>query len=118
MRPQLPLPAALGAARLAGALSRAAGRGGGTTLPGRELVSGLPASSLLVACADDPIAADLSETTPGGALRYGVDDPSVGLPAMQHAADSRWCVRCGAPYGYATVYFGHLGDYRCPRCGH
>src|SRR5579862_2228878 len=39
MRPRLPLPAAAGAARVAGALSRAAGRGGGTTLPGRVLLA-------------------------------------------------------------------------------
>jgi UDP-N-acetylmuramyl tripeptide synthase len=27
-------------------------------------------------------------------------------------------VRCGAPYDYAAAYVGHLGDYRCPACGH
>jgi UDP-N-acetylmuramyl tripeptide synthase len=35
-----------------------------------------------------------------------------------HAADSKWCLRCGKPYEYAAVYVGHLGDYRCPACGH
>src|SRR6185312_4497997 len=39
-------------------------------------------------------------------------------PALQHAADSKYCVRCGAPYDYAAAYVGHLGDYRCPACGH
>jgi UDP-N-acetylmuramyl tripeptide synthase len=27
-------------------------------------------------------------------------------------------VRCGTPYEYASAYVGHLGDYRCPQCGH
>jgi lipid II isoglutaminyl synthase (glutamine-hydrolysing) len=27
-------------------------------------------------------------------------------------------VRCGTPYDYAAAYVGHLGDYRCPSCGH
>jgi lipid II isoglutaminyl synthase (glutamine-hydrolysing) len=27
-------------------------------------------------------------------------------------------VRCGTPYEYAAAYVGHLGDYRCPACGH
>jgi UDP-N-acetylmuramyl tripeptide synthase len=27
-------------------------------------------------------------------------------------------VRCGHPYVYAAAYIGHLGDYRCPNCGH
>src|SRR6059036_2162703 len=37
MRPPLPLALETAAARSAGALSRAAGRGGGTTLPGKLL---------------------------------------------------------------------------------
>ena len=32
-----------------------------------------------------------------GALRFGVDDPRLARPALQHAADSKYCVRCGAP---------------------
>ena len=32
--------------------------------------------------------------------------------SLQHAADSKYCVRCGAPYEYAAAYVGHLGDYR------
>jgi UDP-N-acetylmuramyl tripeptide synthase len=27
-------------------------------------------------------------------------------------------VRCGTLYDYAAAYVGHLGDYRCPNCGH
>ena len=51
-------------------------------------------------------------------LRFGLDDPRHARPALQHAADSKYCVRCGAPYDYAAAYVGHLGDYRCPACGH
>ena len=39
-------------------------------------------------------------------------------PALQHAADSKYCLRCGTPYDYAAAYVGHLGDYRCPNGGH
>jgi UDP-N-acetylmuramyl tripeptide synthase len=49
---------------------------------------------------------------------FGVDDPAVARPALQHAADSKYCVRCGTPYEYLAAYVGHLGDYRCPNCGH
>ena len=51
-------------------------------------------------------------------MRFGVDDPRLARPALQHAADSKYCVRCGEPYRYAAAYVGHLGDYRCPACGH
>jgi len=49
---------------------------------------------------------------------FGLDDPSCARPSLQHAADSKYCVRCGTPYDYEAVYVGHLGDYRCPACGH
>ena len=29
--------------------------------------------------------------------RFGVDDPRHARPALQHAADSKYCVRCGTP---------------------
>jgi lipid II isoglutaminyl synthase (glutamine-hydrolysing) len=83
----------------------------------RELVGGLPATTLVVACADDPVCADLVDGR-REALRYGIDDPALALEAMEHASDSRWCVRCGTPYEYRAIWFGHLGDYHCPACGH
>ena len=41
----------------------------------------------------------------------------MALPEMQHAADSKHCRNCGAPYAYDEIYLGHLGHYRCPSCG-
>jgi UDP-N-acetylmuramyl tripeptide synthase len=80
-------------------------------------VATLPPTSTLVVNADDPLVADLADGR-AGALRFGVDDPRLARPALQHAADSKYCVRCGEPYDYAAAYVGHLGDYRCPNCGH
>ena len=83
----------------------------------RGAVNALAPSSALVVNADDPLVAHLADGR-AGALRFGVDDPTRARPALQHAADSKYCVRCGAPYEYAAAYVGHLGDYRCPACGH
>ena len=41
----------------------------------------------------------------------------MALAEMQHAADSKHCRRCGAPYVYDAVYLGHLGRYHCANCG-
>nr|PZN69563.1 MAG: hypothetical protein DIU55_12835 [Bacillota bacterium] len=27
-------------------------------------------------------------------------------------------MQCGSPYVYRVLHFAHLGDYRCPACGH
>jgi lipid II isoglutaminyl synthase (glutamine-hydrolysing) len=83
----------------------------------RAAVRELPAETTLVVAADDPLVAALAETR-GEAIRFGVDDPRVARPALQHAADSKYCLRCGTPYSYDAAYVGHLGDYRCPACGH
>jgi UDP-N-acetylmuramyl tripeptide synthase len=83
----------------------------------RGAVQALPETATLVLLADDPLVAGLADDRPS-LLRYGVDDPSVARPSLQHAADSKFCLRCGAPYAYAAAYVGHLGDYRCPSCGH
>jgi UDP-N-acetylmuramyl tripeptide synthase len=83
----------------------------------RAAVGTLSPRATLVVNADDPLVAELAEGRVQ-ALRFGVDDPRLARPALQHAADSKYCVRCGSPYAYAAAYVGHLGDYRCPSCGH
>ena len=70
----------------------------------------------LVLNADDPVIADLGRERPG-TLYFGVEDDSLALPGMAHAADAKHCRRCGAPYIFDAVYLGHLGHYRCPSCG-
>src|SRR5919198_2772631 len=83
----------------------------------RKAMRELPAETAVVVNGDDPQVGDLARERPGG-LVFGVDDPRHAHPALQHAADSKYCLRCGTPYDYAAAYVGHLGDYRCPRCGH
>jgi UDP-N-acetylmuramyl tripeptide synthase len=79
----------------------------------RAAVTSLPDGTVLVLNGDDPQVGSL-----GPGVVYGLDDPRVARPALQHAADSKYCIRCGTPYDYAAAYVGHLGDYRCPNCGH
>ena len=79
----------------------------------RQAVAALPAGTVLVLNGDDPQVGSL-----GSGVVYGLDDPQVARPVLQHAADSKYCIRCGTPYDYAAAYVGHLGDYHCPNCGH
>ena len=83
----------------------------------RESVVRLAPGSGLIVNADDPLLGELARDR-AGAVTFGVNDSSVSRPSLQHAADSKYCVRCGTPYVYAAAYVGHLGDYRCPACGH
>jgi lipid II isoglutaminyl synthase (glutamine-hydrolysing) len=81
-----------------------------------EIVARHAGSSAFVLNADDPLVADLGRRRPG-VTYFGVDDDTLALPALQHAADSKHCRRCGHAYRYAAIYLGHLGRYHCPNCG-
>jgi UDP-N-acetylmuramyl tripeptide synthase len=83
----------------------------------RAAVAELPEATTLVANADDPQVGDLAVSRPGS-VTFGIDDPAQARPTLQHASDSKYCLRCGTPYVYEAAYVGHLGDYRCPACGH
>jgi UDP-N-acetylmuramyl tripeptide synthase len=83
----------------------------------REAVHALGDDVVVVVNGDDPQVGELARGR-ARATVFGVDDPRHARPALQHAADSKYCIRCGAPYDYAAAYVGHLGDYRCPSCGH
>jgi lipid II isoglutaminyl synthase (glutamine-hydrolysing) len=83
----------------------------------RTAVRELPPEATLAVNADDPQVAELARERPG-TIMFGVDDLSCARPSLQHAADSKYCVRCGTLYHYAAAYVGHLGDYWCPACGH
>jgi len=83
----------------------------------RAAAAELPDDTVLVVNGDDPQVGSLAERHRPSVV-FGLDDPGLGRSALQHAADSKYCIRCGTPYDYAVAYVGHLGDYRCPSCGH
>ena len=83
----------------------------------RATVAALPDGAALVVNGDDPQVGELARVR-AGSIVFGLDDPRIARPSLQHAADSKYCVLCGTPYEYAAAYVGHLGDYRCPACGH
>jgi len=73
-------------------------------------------SARLVLNADDPVIADLGRER-ANALYFGLEDDSLALPGLAHAADAKHCRRCGAPYTFDAAYLGHLGHYHCEGCG-
>ncbi len=79
-------------------------------------VDGAAAQARLVCNADDPLVADLGRDR-ADVVYYGVEDNSLALEGMAHAADAKHCRRCGSPYIFEAIYLGHLGHYHCPSCG-
>ena len=83
----------------------------------REAVKHLSLEATVVLNADDPAVASLGEEAPGRVLYYGVEDTTPGSQSLQHAADSKWCLKCGESLDYDVAFYGHLGHYCCRRCG-
>ena len=88
-----------------------------------EVVAASAGRTRLVLNADDPLVADLgreageAEDRRPGVSYFGIQDDALATPELQHAADSKHCRRCGAPYAFEAVYYGHLGRYACRSCG-
>jgi UDP-N-acetylmuramyl tripeptide synthase len=82
----------------------------------REAIARLPSETALVLNADDPTVATLARDFAGQAVFFGVDDLRQATTS-EHAADSRWCGRCGTEYRYDSAFFWHIGHWRCPGCG-
>ncbi|HLG74200.1 MAG TPA: Mur ligase family protein [Chloroflexota bacterium] len=66
---------------------------------------------------DDPLVASLARDLACNVRFFGLDASELALEAMQHAADSIYCPCCGGLLAFDTVYYGHLGAYRCDACG-
>ncbi|MBJ7353799.1 MAG: DUF1727 domain-containing protein [Thermoleophilaceae bacterium] len=79
----------------------------------QQMIAQLPAETRVVLNADDPLLAGLGADRPN-TLYFGLTDTSHAEPVPRHAADSKFCRRCGAPLEYEAVQLGHLGIYRCP----
>src|SRR2546430_4219783 len=78
----------------------------------RALTQG-PEGMTAVLNADDPMVAALGDGLPR-VVYAGLDDPSLLQPELSHGADAKFCPRCGSPFIFDGVYFGHVGHYGCP----
>jgi len=86
----------------------------------RRALAAMPDDGTLVYNVDDPLVADVGREYGGRRLGFGLDDaPRRGDDhrAPEHAADARYCYRCGRPYEFSLVTLGHMGHYRCVACG-
>jgi len=79
----------------------------------RQMITGLDPQTALVLNADDPAIASLGADRQN-VVWFGVNDTSVALAELGHAADSVRCRICTTPLRYSQVTLGHLGRWSCP----
>lgn len=94
-----------------------------------EALSKLDERTILILNADDPQVASLSlhlslhlegvgiNLEGVGIKFFGLDDKNLATAKVQHAADSNYCSKCDSKLNYSAIYYSHLGDWTCLKCG-
>ena len=68
--------------------------------------------------ADCSLTASLAGELPNRVVWYGVNEGAVPSRALPALSDATHCIRCQTAYEYSYVTYGHLGGFRCPKCGY
>lgn len=86
----------------------------------------LTTNTKLILNADDPKVVFLGLNRNGvsipplgwrdNALFFGLDDKRLTISTHQHASDSTYCPNCDSKLYYNSIYYSHLGDWKCSNC--
>ncbi len=82
-----------------------------------DLASRTAGTTDFVLNADDPLIADIGNSSGPGTTYFGIADESQALSELQHAFDAKLCRVCGHELTYDRAFVGHLGHYHCESCG-
>ncbi len=86
----------------------------------QKALNKLTTKTKLILNADDPQIASLRLHLEGESRRhvvfFGLDDKKLASKNHQHASDSTYCPNCGCKLIYSTVYYSHLGNWKCLKC--
>ena len=82
-----------------------------------DALASLPAETILILNADDPLVAGLALRRDARTVFFGVDDDAVGGTVPQAISDATRCPRCRSPLRYERVVLAHIGAWSCGSCG-
>ena len=83
----------------------------------REAIRATP-DSVLCLNADCSLTSSLADDLPNRCVFYGLEKGAVPSRAKPEISDATHCLRCKTAYEYDYISYGHLGGYRCPKCGY
>lgn len=83
----------------------------------REALKGAPGAKLCLN-ADCSLTASLAGDLPNDAVYFGINRGALASRPKPEISDATHCIRCKAEYEYDYISYGHLGSFRCPRCGY
>ena len=83
----------------------------------RTALESVPGSTICLN-ADCSLCSSLALTLPNRAVYFGLEEGAVPSRAKAQLSDATHCIRCKTEYEYDYVSYGHLGGFRCPKCGY
>ena len=83
----------------------------------RAGIQGAPEAKLCLN-ADCSLTASLADDLPNEAVFFGIDPGACPSGEKSELSDAPHCIRCKTEYQYDFITYGHLGAFRCPRCGY
>ena len=83
----------------------------------RRGIAGAP-EAVLCLNADCSLTASLADDLPNRAVFFGINRGAVPSGEKSELSDASHCIRCKCEYSYDYITYGHLGGFRCPRCGY
>ncbi|WP_418819885.1 hypothetical protein, partial [Phocaeicola sp.] len=54
---------------------------------------------------------------PNKIVWFGVNVP-IYKETAHELSDAPYCIHCKTEYEYDYITYGHLGGFRCPKCGY
>lgn len=82
----------------------------------REGITHIPDATLCLN-ADCSLTASLADKIPNKIVWFGVNVP-IYENAAHELSDAPYCIHCKTEYEYDYITYGHLGGFRCPKCGY
>ena len=83
----------------------------------RRGIASVPEAALCLN-ADCSLTSSLAESLPNRVVWYGVEQNACPSRPLPEISDAIRCIRCQTEYTYDYLTYGHLGGFRCPRCGY
>ena len=84
----------------------------------RTALASLPEPITLCLNADCSLTASLAGDLKHRARFFGIDKGAVPSGKKSELSDASHCIRCKTEYEYDYITYGHLGGFRCPKCGY
>ncbi len=66
---------------------------------------------------DCSLSVSLKDKIPNKVIFYGLNCP-IYKDRVSEVSDAPYCIKCGSEYVYDFVSYGHLGAFRCTKCGY